>query len=591
MNRLKRVAAAAAAVALSFSMMSFTAAPGSASQSESARFDEFLASLPATLTSSDNLSVHLLFNDPQAFGFQQVAPEHAFTSISDLVKAGSGSYDALISSLKSFDYNKLSESQQISYETILDYLELQKALTPYPYLNNDYLSAACSLPSSLILFTFQSKDDVTNYFHLLKTANQTFLKYAQNEQQRQDKGVGLALVSLQSIMDQCDHFTNSSTDYLLQFFDEKIDAASFLTASEKADAKKQNKKLIQTDLVNAYKSLRRELSKIKVKTPDGGLAGLPQGKEYYQKLVQQKVGTRDSIETIRQMLTSGMKSYDEKMKQLANDPNSKLLFDGKNNLLTTDKTSAESLIASLYEASKADFPAIGKVKYTVKQVPAAVSGYFEEAAYHKPRVDALPSDPQLVLLNGSFDRSKLNVIAHETIPGHMYQYNFTDIMNLPAIRQLITFHGAAEGWANYAAEYAANYVPQQYRASAQYAYCETMKTYCFISLLDIGIHYDGWTRERALAFFKEYFSQKTTLQYSNIWYNVCLQSPGSYLPYAAGALYFNQMRGKAQTALGSDFDAVTFHQELLKAGSTTFPVYQKLTDNYIANTLAARKAA
>lgn len=591
MNRLKRLIAAAAAVVISLSMMSFTTAPGNASQSEAARFDEFLASLPATLTSSDDLSIHLLFNDPQAFGFQAVAPEHSFTSIDDLRKAGTSEYDALLNTLKGFDYNKLSESQQISYETIRDYLELQKALVPYPYLTNDYLGTACSLPSALILFTFQSKDDINDYFHLLQTAKATFVKYAQNEQERQNKGVGLSAVSLKSVMDQCDHFANSSTDYLLQFFDEKIDAASFLTAAEKTDAKRQNKKLIQNDLVSAYKALKRELLKIKVKSPDGGLAGRPQGKEYYQKLVQQKVGTRDSVETIRQLLMNGMKSYDEKMQQLLNAPNNKLLFDRKNNLLTTDKTSAEGLISALYQASKADFPAIGKVKYTVKQVPPSVSAYFEDAAYRNPRVDALPSDAQLVLLNGAFDQSKLNILAHETIPGHMYQYNFTEIMGLPAIRQLISFNGASEGWANYAAEYAVNYVPQQYRASAQYAYCETMKTYCFISLIDIGIHYDGWTREKTLEFFKEYFSQKATLQYSNVWYDVCLQSPGSYLPYAVGTLYFQQMRAEAQKALGNAFNPIEFHQELLKAGNTTFSVYQKQTDNYIAATLAARKTA
>lgn len=78
-----------------------------------------------------------------------------------------------------------------------------------------------------------------------------------------------------------------------------------------------------------------------------------------------------------------------------------------------------------------------------------------------------------------------------------------------------------------------------------------MKNYCFSALMDIGIHYDGWTRERTLQFFKEHFSEKTTLAYSNIWYNICLQNPGSYLPYAAGPLYFQQMRTQAQNALAA----------------------------------------
>ncbi len=599
MNRLKRITAAAAAVAVSLSMMSFASATasasavasGSSSKTESARFDEFLASLPAALTSSDDLSIHLLFNNPQAFGFQQVAPEHSFTSISDLQKAGTSEYDALLGTLKGFDYKKLSESQKVSYLTIEDYLELNKALASYPYLNNDYLSAACSLPSALILFTFQSKEDITDYFHLLQTARETFVKYAQNEQERQDKGVGLPAVTVQSAIDQCNQFINGSTDYLLQFFDEQIDAATFLTAAEKSAFKRQNKSLIENDLVNAYKTLKQELSKIKVKSPDGGLAARPQGQEYYQKLVQAEVGTLDNIEAIRQMLTDGMESYEEKMRQILNDPQKKLLLDEDGNLLTTDKATAEGLISALYEGSKADFPSIGMPKYTLKQVPGPVSASFEEAAFRNPRVDALPSDSQLVLLNGGFDQSDLNVIAHETIPGHMYQYNFTEMLDLPAIRQLIGFEGAAEGWAIYAAGYAADYVPEQYHASAQYAYYDTMRSYCFTALLDIGIHYDGWTRERALQFFQENFSEDITLDYANIWYDVCLQNPGSYLPYAAGPLYFEQLRDGAQAALGSDFDPVQFHQELLKAGNTTFPIYQRQVDQYVADTLESRKAA
>ena len=78
MNRLKRVAAAAAAVALSLSMISFAGAPVGAAPDESARFDEFLASLPAALTSSHDLSIHLQFNDPQAFGFQAAVPEDVY---------------------------------------------------------------------------------------------------------------------------------------------------------------------------------------------------------------------------------------------------------------------------------------------------------------------------------------------------------------------------------------------------------------------------------------------------------------------------------------------------------------------------------
>ena len=120
---------------------------------------------------------------------------------------------------------------------------------------------------------------------------------------------------------------------------------------------------------------------------------------------------------------------------------------------------------------------------------------------------------------------------------------------------------------------------------------DVLHSFCVNALVDIGVNYDGWTREQALAFFQQYYSKDMTLAESNIWYNYSMKNPGTYLTYSAGHLYFQQMRTKAENALGKDFNPVEFHQEILKAGDTSFPVYQKQVDKYIANKLAARKAA
>ena len=122
--------------------------------------------------------------------------------------------------------------------------------------------------------------------------------------------MGLTPAIMEAAIQQCKNFVSNSTDYLLESFDERIDRVAFLTGTEKASAKEKNKKLVQNDLVNAYRTLQRELESITVKTPDGGLAKQPDGRAYYEKLVQQKVGTTDGIEDIRLMLTEAMvKNY------------------------------------------------------------------------------------------------------------------------------------------------------------------------------------------------------------------------------------------------------------------------------------------
>ena len=593
MTKLRRFAAAATAVVLSLSMMSFTSAPSSLSE----QFDEFLDALPSLMMSSQNLGVNTNFNDPEAFGFDKTALlELPYVSSRELYKEGQQEYDALLQALHEFNYNKLTESQQITYDTLEDYLTLHKALIPYAYQDNNYLggflSTQANLPMYLMQFTFNRKEDLDSYFNLLKTAKATFVKYAENEQLRQEKGVGLTAAIMEDTIQQCKNFVNNSTDYLLESFDERIDEVTFLTSAEKTAAKEKNKKLVQNDLVNAYRTLQRELEAITVKTPDGGLANQPDGKAYYQKLVQAKVGTDDSIEDIRLMLSKAMvQNYIAMFRTIWDNKDQERILDENGNVIYTDLSSAEELISYLYEASKADFPEVPMPSYKVEQVPESMSENYSPASYRTPKADADPSELQVIQLNGVFDQSNYRTIAHESFPGHMYQYTFYKTMDFPAVRSLVEFAGSAEGWANYAEGYAMSYIPEKYRTATDAVWYSEQYTHCVIGLLDIGIHYDGWSREEAWKFLKERLSEDITLEASNSQYDLCLESPGNYLSYYAGSLYFENMRAQAQEALGDAFDSVEFHRVLLEAGNTSFNVYAKQVEQYIAETKSADKAA
>ncbi|MBC8560269.1 DUF885 domain-containing protein [Fumia xinanensis] len=592
MTKTRRFAAAAAAVALSLSMMSFTSAP-----SQAERFDEFVDALPSLMMSSQNLGVNSNFNDPAAFGFDETALlTLPYVPSRDLYREGAQEYDALLQALHEFDANKLTGSQQITYDTLEDYLNLNKALVPYAYQNNNYLggylSTQANLPMYLMQFTFNRKADLDSYFNLLQTAKATFVKYAENEQLRQDKGMGLTPAIMEAAIQQCKNFVSNSTDYLLESFDERIDRVAFLTGAEKASAKEKNKKLVQNDLVNAYRTLQRELESITVKTPDGGLAKQPDGRAYYEKLVQQKVGTTDGIEDIRLMLTEAMvKNYIGMFRSIWDNKDAERFTDENGNPVFTELTSAEELIAELYEASKADFPEVPMPNYRVEQVPASMSENYSPASYRTPKVDAAPTDPQVIKLNGAFDQSNYRTVAHESFPGHMYQYTFYQTMDFPAVRSLTEFAGSAEGWANYAEGYAMSYIPEKYRAGTDAMWYSEQYTRCVIGLLDIGIHYDGWSREEALKFLKERLSENMTLEASNAQYDLCLESPGNYLSYYAGGLYFEQMKTEAQEALGDGFDPVEFHRVLLQCGNTSFDVYQAQVQRYIAEAQGQNKAA
>ena len=64
-------------------------------------------------------------------------------------------------------------------------------------------------------------------------------------------------------------------------------------------------------------------------------------------------------------------------------------------------------------------------------------------------------------------------------------------------------------------------------------------------------------------------------------YLLILESPGNYLNYCLGGLLFQQLRSRAEDALGDAFLPVAFHQVLLDAGPASFPILSDLVDAYI----------
>ena len=96
------------------------------------------------------------------------------------------------------------------------------------------------------------------------------------------------------------------------------------------------------------------------------------------------------------------------------------------------------------------------------------------------------------------------------------------------------------------------------------------------SLLDIEIHYNGWTQAEAASFLKAFGIEDITVV-SEI-YQYILETPGNYLKYYWGYLSLLDLRTSEQNRLGQDFDLKKFHSQVLKIGGVQFPVIEKYID-------------
>jgi uncharacterized protein (DUF885 family) len=99
-------------------------------------------------------------------------------------------------------------------------------------------------------------------------------------------------------------------------------------------------------------------------------------------------------------------------------------------------------------------------------------------------------------------------------------------------------------------------------------------------VVDTGVHAQGWTREQALNFLRQY----TALPEREIGTEVdrYIAWPGQALSYYLGERAILEARARAQQALGERFNIRAFHDAVLELGSVPLPVLQSRVDHFIA---------
>jgi uncharacterized protein (DUF885 family) len=174
-----------------------------------------------------------------------------------------------------------------------------------------------------------------------------------------------------------------------------------------------------------------------------------------------------------------------------------------------------------------------------------------------------------------------NVILHETLPGHHLQIAVLAEHgrkgNHPVAR-LLFFSGPGEGWATYAEDFA--YELGLYDSDRDYIgrYMSSITPWI---VLDLGMQVKGWTMEQALAYAIEARplrppeDVKDTVAFIS-------SAPGFVIAYPLGGLKWEEMRARAEKALGARFDVRAFHQVMLEDGMLPFAALEAKLDRWIS---------
>ncbi len=191
------------------------------------------------------------------------------------------------------------------------------------------------------------------------------------------------------------------------------------------------------------------------------------------------------------------------------------------------------------------------------------------------RINVNEYDPQHRLL--------LNVEAiayHEGIPGHHLQFSIAqEQTDLPPFRRFSSYTAYSEGWAFYA-ERLGKEVGFYQDPYSEYGRLENEMWRSVRLVVDTGVHYQHWSRQRMVDFFR----QHTAMDEPNIETEVdrYISWPAQALGYKLGQMKILELREKARRELGNKFDLRTFHDAVLDDGPLPLDVLEENVDKWIA---------
>lgn len=383
------------------------------------------------------------------------------------------------------------------------------------------------------------------------------------------------------------------------FYSPFLKLPATLTTEQKDSVLKAAKKAISEKVVPQYKRIKKffETEYLPAARESIGVSETPNGREYYQNLLNYYTTLDLSAEEIHEMGLKEVARINTEMKEVIKEVGYDGSFEEFINFLRTDKQfyaeSGEELLKEARDIAKRIdaqlpkyFKTLPRKPYGVAPVPDAIAPKYTTGRYIGASEDTQPGYYWVNTYNlSSRPLYALPALtAHEAVPGHHLQISLNSELgdSIPEFRRNYYLSAYGEGWGLYsetlAEEMGIYKTPYERFGKLTYEQWRAGRL-----VVDTGIHAMGWTREQAVNFLKE----NTALSLHNINTEVdrYISWPGQAVSYKIGEMKIRELRKKAEAALGPDFDIRDFHEVILEQGTVTLPIMEERVNNYIQRAL------
>jgi uncharacterized protein (DUF885 family) len=366
------------------------------------------------------------------------------------------------------------------------------------------------------------------------------------------------------------------------------DMPDTIPAADRAALQREARTIIADAIVPAYTKLLAFFRTEYLPKTRTTLAAerMPDGKAYYQAQIREYTTldlTADQIHAIGLKEVARITAEMEKTRAAAGFKGTLAQFI---TFLRTDpqfyaRTPDELLGVSAFAAKRVDgqlkytIGLLPRYRFTIRAVPDAIAPYYTAG---RGGLESCLMNTYDLKSRPLYQIPALTL--HECNPGHSFQAAVAlEGPNRPAFRRQTYFSGYGEGWGLYT-EWLGTVMGiyrTPYEDFGRLSY--EMWRACRL-VIDTGIHHEGWTRERAIA----YLAAHTALSQHEVETEVdrYISWPGQALAYKLGEMTLRRKRADAERQLGARFDQRWFHDVVLGTGSVPLPVLEQQIDLWIA---------
>lgn len=328
---------------------------------------------------------------------------------------------------------------------------------------------------------------------------------------------------------------------------------------------------------------------------------MPDGKAWYNYQIKYHTTTSLNADEIHEIGLKEVAKLLSEMEKVKAEVKFKGDLKAFNKFLLTDKqfyyTKKEDLLAGYRDISKRVDPELPKLfktlprlTYGVREIQEVAAKGAAAAQYIGGSIEAgrpgyFEANTYKLDSRGKFGMETLTL--HEAVPGHHFQIALAaEIKGLPEFRRFGGNTAYIEGWALYAETLGKElgFFKDPY---SYYGHLSDQMLRAVRLVVDTGMHAKGWTKEKALAYFRS--SMPTSDHESESEINRYISWPGQALAYKVGALKIRELRDRATEKLGDKFDVREFHDQVLLQGALPMEVLEKHINEWTAS-VAKKKA-